>query len=94
MIQAFSLIVIVVLVVAAIWVLLALAMWPGKVAARRRHPYAKVVELAGLLGILLGGLLWPFALIWAYSAPRVETDRDPEPSPDSPPEKRLKAKDS
>ena len=94
MIQAFSLMVIVVLVVAAIWMVLALAMWPGKVARRRRHPYAEAVELAGWLGILVGGLLWPFALIWAYSTPRIENEQGPAPSPDSPPRKRLRTKDS
>ena len=94
MIQAFSLMVIVVLVVAAIWVVLALAMWPGKVARRRRHPYAEAVELAGWLGILVGGLLWPFALIWAYATPWIDKEQNPAPSPDLPPRKRLRTKDS
>ena len=43
-----------------------LACLPGRLAAANGHPWPKAVRIAGWLGMLLGGFLWPLALIWAY----------------------------
>lgn len=43
---------------------------PGKIATRRNHPQAEAINVASWLGIITLGLLWPFALIWAYIRPR------------------------
>ena len=40
---------------------------PGKIADGRGHPQADAIRVAGWLGLLTMGLLWPFALIWAYT---------------------------
>ena len=39
---------------------------PGKIAKRRNHPQTEAINVASWLGIITLGLLWPFALIWAY----------------------------
>ena len=42
---------------------------PGKIAKRRNHPQTEAINVASWLGIIMGGILWPFALIWAYIRP-------------------------
>ncbi len=46
-----------------------LASLPGKIAAERGHPQADAIRVAGWLGLLTMGLLFPIALIWAYTRP-------------------------
>ena len=50
-----------------------LGMLPGKVAKGRNHPQAEAINVASWLGIITAGLLWPFALIWAYYRPHEQT---------------------
>lgn len=45
---------------------------PGKVARKHHHPYAAAIEVCGWLGILLGGVAWPFAMVWAFTYPSEE----------------------
>jgi hypothetical protein len=40
---------------------------PGRIAAWRGHPNADAVRVAGWLGVLSLGTLWPLALIWAFT---------------------------
>jgi hypothetical protein len=40
--------------------------YPGKIAAKRKHPQKDAIEVTSLLGLLVFPL-WMFALIWAYS---------------------------
>ena len=47
-----------------------LGLLPGKIARGRNHPQADAINVASWLGIVTGGLLWPFALIWAYYRPK------------------------
>jgi hypothetical protein len=42
---------------------------PGQIAQRRGHPQADAIKVAGWIGIITLGFLWPFALIWAYTRP-------------------------
>ncbi len=42
---------------------------PEKVAEKRKHPQAKAIQVLCLLSLVFGGLLWPIALLWAYSKP-------------------------
>ena len=42
---------------------------PGQIAQRRGHPQADAIQVAGWIGIVTLGLLWPLALIWAYTRP-------------------------
>lgn len=47
---------------------------PGKIAKGRNNPQAEAINVASWLGIITGGLLWPFALIWAYIRPQDQSD--------------------
>jgi hypothetical protein len=42
---------------------------PEKIAEKRGHPQAKAIQCLCLLSLVFGGLLWPFAWLWAYSKP-------------------------
>ncbi len=46
-----------------------LASLPGKIAADRGHPQADAIRVTGWLGLLTMGLLFPIALVWAYTRP-------------------------
>lgn len=72
----FAWIVLVVLVASTIGVLCIAGWLPGHVAARRNHPWAEAVKVAGWVSLLFGGVLWPLAFIWAYvDAPRADATR-------------------
>ena len=72
-IKVFSLTILLILTAAIVGGIIALAMWPGRTARARNHPYADAVGIAGWVGIIAGGVLWPFALVWAYATPEVVT---------------------
>jgi len=42
---------------------------PEKVAEKRHHPQKDAIKTLCLLSLVFGGLLWPFAWLWAYSKP-------------------------
>ena len=42
---------------------------PDTVAKRRKHPQRDAIHTLCLLSLLFGGLLWPFAYLWAYTRP-------------------------
>ena len=46
---------------------------PEKIAERRGHPQADAIKTLCLLSLAFGGLLWPFAWLWAYSKPVLHT---------------------
>ena len=69
----FALIVLVVLAAAALVIWVVLAMLPGKIAKHRNHPQADAINVGGWLGALLGGVLWPLVLVWAFTMPRPPT---------------------
>lgn len=64
--DVFAWIVLIVVIASTVAVLVFLAMLPGMVAERRRHPWATAVKVAGWVTLIFGGVLWPVALIWAY----------------------------
>lgn len=55
------------MVALVIGVLVFLGSWPGRVAAKRKHPYTTGVAVGGWATLLLGGIFFPLVLIWAYS---------------------------
>ncbi len=71
----FALIILGVLTAAALWALVFLARWPGQIAQTRGHPQTDAIRVAGWLGILSFGILWPLAFIWAHTKPRQEAGR-------------------
>jgi hypothetical protein len=42
---------------------------PEKVAHKRNHPQTEAIHMLCLLSLVFGGLLWPFALLWAVTRP-------------------------
>src|SRR6188472_3620559 len=44
---------------------------PEKIAHKRHHPQFEAIRTLCLLSLVFGGLLWPFAWIWAYTKPVV-----------------------
>jgi hypothetical protein len=44
---------------------------PEKLAEKRGHPQKDAIHMLCLLSLAFGGLLWPFAFLWAYSKPVV-----------------------
>ncbi len=71
----FSWFVLALLGVSGLVLFVVIAMLPGRIARRRGHAYADAVNVAGWLGALLAGILWPLALVWAFATPR------PDPAP-------------
>ena len=68
-IDIFALLVLLILVATVIFVFVFLGMWPGKVARQRNHPQADAINIGSWVGLIAGGVLWPFILIWAYTKP-------------------------
>ena len=50
-----------------IGVIVFLGGWPGRVAAKRKHPYRSAVSIGGWVTLVAGGVLFPLVLIWAYA---------------------------
>jgi hypothetical protein len=42
---------------------------PQKAAEKRHHPQKEAIHVLCLLSLAFGGLLWPFAWLWAYTRP-------------------------
>jgi hypothetical protein len=42
---------------------------PEKIAAKRHHPNKDAIHVLCLLSLVFGGMLWPFAWMWAYTRP-------------------------
>jgi len=58
-----------VLIVAAIILIVTIGQLPGQIALKRGHPQAAAINVAGWLGVITLGILWPIALIWAFLNP-------------------------
>jgi hypothetical protein len=58
-----------VLLVAAVVIVVTLGSLPGQIAHKRGHPQAAAIIVAGWLGLVTGGILWPLDLIWAFLKP-------------------------
>ena len=65
----FAIIVLLILIVATVAIWIALAMLPGKIAAKRNHPQAEAINVGGWLGAIFGGVFWPIVLVWAFAKP-------------------------
>ena len=77
MLDVLTFIVLGVLLSAGLYAAFRLGSLPGQIAVKRGHPQADAINVAGWVG-LLTGLLWPLALIWAFTRPRVTSDAEPE----------------
>ena len=72
----FTFVVLAVLVAAGLYAAFVLGELPGRIAERRAHPQADAIRVAGWIGLLTLGVLWPFALIWAYTKPNRNDEID------------------
>ena len=62
----FAFVVFAVLLMVAVIVIVMLGALPGRIAAKRGHPYAAAVNVAAWISLVTLGALWPLALVWAF----------------------------
>jgi CBS domain containing-hemolysin-like protein len=67
--NALSWVVIVVVPLAAIGGFLYVHVLPEKIAEKNEHPHKHSIKVLCILSLFFGGLLWPFAWLWAYTKP-------------------------
>ena len=60
-----SWVVLIVLPIVGIYLFWQAHIYPEKVAEKNHHPQLNAIKSLCLLSLLFGGLLWPFALVWA-----------------------------
>jgi hypothetical protein len=65
----FTFVVLAVLIAAGLYAAFVLGELPGRIAEKRKHPQAEAIRVGGWIGLLTLGVLWPFALVWAYTKP-------------------------
>lgn len=61
-------------VIVIVPIVLIVAFWlvhvlPEKIAHKRHHPQTEAIQVLCLLSLVFGGMLWPFAWLWAYTKP-------------------------
>ncbi len=61
--------ILVVMPLAAIGAFLYVHVLPEVIAERRHHPQKDAIKVLCILSLFFGGLLWPFAWLWAYTRP-------------------------
>jgi len=61
--------IVIVMPVVGIIVFWKLHILPEKIAEKRHHPQKDAIQVLCLLSLAFGGLLWPFAWLWAYTRP-------------------------
>ena len=64
-----SWVVLVLVPVAAIGAFFYVHILPELIAERRQHPHKHSIKVLCILSLFFGGLLWPFAWLWAYTKP-------------------------
>jgi hypothetical protein len=62
-------IILVLLVLLGVWIYVEMAKFPGKKALERGHPQADAINVLSWVGLLMGGVPWVIALVWAYTKP-------------------------
>lgn len=76
-----SWVVLIVMPVGGIYLFWQAHIYPEKVAEKNNHPQLKAIKTMCLLSLFVGGLLWPFALIWAnYNYPKDQDELAADPS--------------
>jgi hypothetical protein len=61
--------ILVVMPLAAIGIFLYVHVLPELIAEKRQHPHKDSIKMLCILSLFFGGLLWPFAWLWAYTKP-------------------------
>ena len=55
--------------IGAIYLFWMIHILPEKIAEKRHHPQKDAIKTLCLLSLVFGGMLWPFAWLWAYTKP-------------------------
>jgi CBS domain containing-hemolysin-like protein len=61
--------ILIVMPLAAIAIFLYVHVLPELIAEKRQHPHKDSIKMLCILSLFFGGLLWPFAWLWAYTKP-------------------------
>lgn len=64
-----AVVVLIIVPVVAIVVFWMVHVLPERFAEKRHHPQAQAIQVLCLLSLVFGGLLWPFAWLWAFTRP-------------------------
>ena len=67
--EALSWVVLFLVPVVAIAVFWFVHVLPEKIAEKRHHPQKDSIKVLCILSLFFGGMLWPFAWLWAYTRP-------------------------
>ena len=61
--------ILIVMPLVAIGLFLFVHVLPEVIAERRQHPHKDSIKVLCILSLFFGGMLWPFAWLWAYTRP-------------------------
>jgi Protein of unknown function (DUF3302) len=67
--DAFAFVVFAVLIFVGVIIVVNLGKLPGQLAHKWNHPQASAINAMSWVGIATGGLLWPVAFVWGFTAP-------------------------
>jgi len=74
----FALVVLLILIGLCIALVVVLGPLPGKIAKQRNHPQADAIQVMGWIGLIIMGVPWLIALVWAYTKPFQSGSGDPQ----------------
>lgn len=80
-IDLFAWIILCVILLAIIALAIVLGSLPGRIATNRNHPQRDAIRVAGWAGLLLGGVPWFLALVWAFTRSALPPEPTHEPKP-------------
>jgi hypothetical protein len=64
-----SWVVILIVPAAAVFLFMFVHVLPEKIAEKQQHPHKQSIKVLCILSLFFGGMLWPFAWLWAYTKP-------------------------
>jgi hypothetical protein len=70
----FALIILIVICATMVAGFVFLGLLPGKIARQRNHPQVDAIVVGSWIALVVGGVLWPLILIWAYFNPANPSD--------------------
>lgn len=76
----FAFVVMAVLLAVVVVAIVTLGSLPGTIAARRGHPQATAIFVAGWISLVTLGALWPLALVWAFMGGSSDSNADTQES--------------
>jgi len=68
-IDIFTWIVFLIMIASLVGIFVFMGLWPGKVAQQRHHPQADAIKIGSWVALIMGFVVWPVVLVWAYTRP-------------------------